>query len=249
MHTTQNMLEGSTLAHGDAHRASHARWTRRSFLNSLGLAAGGALMIGNTPVQALQPTSLLAHLHQEQTDRILVLVQLFGGNDGLNTLVQFDNDEYYRLRPGLSIPKPDVLPFSQDQGFHPSFSSLLPMYQEGQMGIIQGVGYPDPNLSHFRSTDIWLTSSESKEYLKSGWIGRSMETILDQMGQTPYPLAVQLGSASPLLFKGEQRGIGMTINNLEQFNRLAGSGKLYDDEAVPGLPAWQRACFRPVNNE
>ena len=245
------MITGSKLEHGAAHRAAHDRWTRRSFLSSLGLATGSALMIGSTPVHALQPTPLMAHLHQEQSDRILVLVQLFGGNDGLNTLVQFDNDEYYRLRPGLSIPKPDVLPFSDDLGFHPSFSPLLPMYQEGKMGIIQGVGYPDPNLSHFRSTDIWLTSSESKEYLKSGWIGRSMETVLDQVGETDYPLAVQLGSsASSLLFKGQQRGTGMTISNLEQFNRLAGSGKLYDDEAVPDSPLGRELAFaRSITND
>ena len=79
------MITGSKLEHGAAHRAAHDRWTRRSFLSSLGLATGSALMIGSTPVHALQPTPLMAHLHQEQSDRILVLVQLFGGNDGLNT--------------------------------------------------------------------------------------------------------------------------------------------------------------------
>ena len=243
-------LLGSKLEHGAAHQATHDRWTRRNFLGSLGLMAGGALMLGPTPVRAFQPTSLMTHLHQQESDRVLVLVQLFGGNDGLNTLIPFEDDEYYRVRPSLAIPKSEVIPFHDNQGFHPSFSSLAPLYDQGKMGIIQGVGYPDPDLSHFRSTDIWLTSSEPKEYLKSGWIGRSVETMLDQMGQLDHPLAVQLGSAAPLLFKGTQRTTGMTINNPEQFDRLAGSGKLYDTDAVPDSLLGEELAFaRSITND
>ncbi|MBX2819580.1 MAG: DUF1501 domain-containing protein [Rhodothermaceae bacterium] len=243
-------LPGSKLEHGAAHQAAHDRWTRRNFMGSLGLMAGGALMLGSTPVRAFQPTPLMTHLHQEESDRVLVLVQLFGGNDGLNTLIPFDDDEYYRVRPSLAIPKSEAIPFQDNQGFHPSLSSLVPIFDDGRMGIIQGVGYPDPDLSHFRSTDIWLTSSEPKEYLKSGWVGRSVETILDQMGQLDHPLAVQLGSAAPLLFKGTQRTTGMTINNPEQFDRLAGSGKLYDTEAVPDSPLGTELAFaRSITND
>lgn len=247
---THTALPGSKLEHGDLHQESHDRWTRRSFLGSLGLAAGGSLMIGSTPVHALQSAPLLAHLQQEQSDRVLVLVQLFGGNDGLNTLIPFENDEYYRVRPQLSIPKFDTIPFSDTQGFHSSLSPLVPMFEEGNMSILQSVGYPEPDLSHFRSTDIWLTGSKTEDYLNSGWVGRSMETVLERTGELSYPLAVQLGFASPLLLRGDNRGTGMSINNPAQFQRLAGSGKLYDASNVPDTPLGAELAFtRSVAND
>ena len=146
----------------------------------------------------------MAHLQQEQSDRILVLIQLFGGNDGINTLIPFEDDEYYRVRPNLSIPKFDTIPFNDTLGFHKSLSAIAPFYEEGRMGIIHSVGYPEPDLSHFRSTDIWLTGSKTEDYLNSGWVGRSMESVLDRTGELNYPLAVQLGFASPLLLRGDQ---------------------------------------------
>ncbi|MBX2821722.1 MAG: DUF1501 domain-containing protein [Rhodothermaceae bacterium] len=247
---TDNALLGTKLEHGEAHQASHDRWTRRSFMGSLGLAAGGAMMLGGTPVQAFQPTPLMAHLQQEQSNRILVLIQLFGGNDGVNTLIPFEDDEYYRVRPNLSIPKFDTIPFHDNLGFHKSLSAIAPFYEEGRMGILHGVGYPEPDLSHFRSTDIWLTGSKTEDYLNSGWVGRSMESVLDRTGELNYPLAVQLGFASPLLLRGDQRGTGMSINNPAQFRRLAGSGKLYDSENVPESPLGAELAFtRSVAND
>lgn len=208
------------------------------------------MMVGNTPVQAFQHSPLLTHLQQDQSDRVLVLIQLFGGNDGLNTLIPFNDDEYYRVRPNLSIPRNSTIPFSDSQGFHQSLSAIAPMYEEGRMGILQSVGYPDPDLSHFRSTDIWLTGSEPEDYLNSGWVGRSMETVFKHSGELTYPLAVQLGFASPLLLRGDQRGTGMSINNPAQFRRLAGSGKLYDTENVPDSPLGDELAFtRSVAND
>ena len=252
MHTpqTDSSLNGSKLEHGDAHQAAHDQWTRRSFMGSLGLAAGGAMMLGGTPVQAFQPSPLMAHLQQEQSDRVLVLIQLFGGNDGLNTLIPYEDSEYYRVRPNLSIPQHSTIPFGNSQGFHSSLASIAPMFEEGRMGILQSVGYPEPDLSHFRSTDIWLTGSKTEDYLNSGWVGRSMETVFKHSDELTYPLAVQLGFASPLLLRGDQRGTGMSINNPAQFRRLAGSGKLYDPENVPDSPLGAELAFtRSVAND
>lgn len=148
------------------------------------------------------------------------------------------------------MPKFNAIPFSDDQGFHPSLSPLVPMYEEGHMSILQRVGYPEPDLSHFRSTDIWLTGSKTEDYLNSGWVGRSMESVLERTGELNYPLAVQLGFASPLLLRGENRGTGMSINNPAQFRRLAGSGKLYDASNVPDTPLGAELAFtRSVAND
>ena len=219
-------------------------------MQSLGLMAGGSMMVAGTPIQALHAASLPAFLRADSSDRILVLIQLFGGNDGLNTLIPFEDDEYYRVRPRLAIPKTHALPFHTDLGFHPALAPLLPIYNEGKMGVVHSVGYPEPDLSHFRSTDIWLTGSKTDDYLNSGWVGRSMETELERLGELDYPLAVQLGFASPLLLRGENRGTGMSINNPSQFRRLAGSGKLYDAANVPNSPLGAELAFtRSVAND
>ena len=135
---------------------------RRRFL---GLA--GALPL------ALMP--LRTPLGAARWDRVLVLVELFGGNDGLNTVVPYADPQYHRLRPTLAIGRDRVLPLDERLGLHPSLASLMPMWQGGELAVALGVGYPDPNLSHFRSIDIWDTASDAGETVRQGWIARLLE--------------------------------------------------------------------------
>jgi len=102
--------------------------------------------------------------------RLLILVELKGGNDGLNTVVPHADDQYYRLRPRLALR--DVLPLDARTGLHPALEPLLPLWKARELAIVQGVGYPAPNLSHFRSIEIWDTASKSDEYLTEGWLAR-----------------------------------------------------------------------------
>jgi uncharacterized protein (DUF1501 family) len=111
------------------------------------------------------------------SDRVLILVNLQGGNDGLNTVVPFANQRYYQLRPNLAISPNAVLRLDDQLGFNPNMKSFKAMYDKGQVAVVQGVGYPNPDLSHFRSTEIWQTASPER-YLHSGWVGR----YLDQAG-------------------------------------------------------------------
>ncbi|WP_179009266.1 DUF1501 domain-containing protein [Winogradskyella forsetii] len=127
----------------------------------------------------------------------LVIVQLAGGNDGLNTIIPYNNDLYYNARPQLSITK-DIIKLSDDLGFHPSLGPLRSLFDNGQLSIINNVGYPNPVRSHFRSMDIWQTASGSDEYLQSGWIGR----YLDQYGKKPYN-AMEMDEQLSLAMKGE----------------------------------------------
>lgn len=128
----------------------------------------------------------------------LVIVQLSGGNDGLNTIVPFTNDLYYKNRPNLFIPKKDLIKATDHLGFHKSLAPLKNLYDQGYLTILNNVGYPNPNRSHFRSTDIWQTASDANEYLSSGWLGR----YIDIYGKMPYS-GIELDDSLSLILKGE----------------------------------------------
>lgn len=109
----------------------------------------------------------------EENDRVLVLIQLNGGNDGLNCVIPIDQySEMSALRPNIMIPESSALAIESNVGFHPSMALLRDMYTDGKVGIVQGVGYPNQDRSHFRSTDIWTSGSAATEYLSTGWLGR-----------------------------------------------------------------------------
>src|SRR5207302_4660952 len=133
--------------------------------------------------------------------KILVIVQMAGGNDGLNTVIPFGDDHYYRARPALAHGKDDVLKLNDYLGLHPSLAPLKEIYDDGRMGIVQGVGYPNPNRSHFRSMDIWQSASPDKEMLTSGWLGRLFDNTCS--GEDPH-VGVSIGEQMPLAMKGER---------------------------------------------
>lgn len=103
---------------------------------------------------------------------ILVVLQMAGGNDGINTVVPYASDYYHQARPRLGLPADKVLKLSDQVGFHPAMTGFKDLYDSGNLSVIQGVGYPNPNRSHFRSTEIWQTASDSDKFEKYGWIGR-----------------------------------------------------------------------------
>ena len=119
------------------------------------------------------------------------------------------------------------------------------------MAILQNVGYPDQDLSHFRSTDIWMSASEANSYLNTGWIGRSMQLESgEDVKNLEYPSAVQLGADAPLLIKGEERSMGMSVNNPNTFERLAATGKVFDEDDVQATLAGEEISFvRSVAND
>ena len=112
--------------------------------------------------------------------RVLVLIQLAGGNDGLNTLIPHEDEAYYKARPGIGIPKNQVLRINDRQGLHPKLTGLKELFDEGKLAIIQGVGYPQPDRSHFRSMDIWQSAQPLNEAPRDGWLGRALEWQFDR---------------------------------------------------------------------
>lgn len=129
----------------------------------------------------------------------LVIVQLSGGNDGLNTIIPFQNDIYYKSRPNIAVQRKDLIRIDSELGFHPSLTPLKNLYDNGYLTIINNVGYPNPSRSHFRSMDIWQTASSSNQYLNSGWIGR----YLDHFGDKPYN-AIEVDQSLSLAMKGHK---------------------------------------------
>lgn len=244
---------GSALEHGHAHTEDHAQWSRRDFLKTVGLTtAGGSLVLSGMPVQAFGSSSLLSKLRHSNTDRILVLIQLSGGNDGLNTIIPVNNDIYYNARPSLSIPKMDTIALSDDVGVHPSFEVLQPLYEEGHMAILHSVGYPSPDLSHFRSTDIWVSASDASDVIDTGWLGRYLEGDFPNFAEAPtdYPLGVQIGASASMMFRGESANLGMSIASIDLFEQLADEGVLYDEQNIPATTFGSEIAFvRSIAND
>ena len=153
---------------------------RRLFLQQLG--AAGIVSLGISPPAFLSRAAWAAGEgeNKPKDGRILVLVQMAGGNDGLNTVIPHGDDEYYKARPGIGIPKPNVLKIDDSLGFHPQMTGFKELYDEGRLAIVQGVGYPNPDRSHFRSMDIWHSARPDADYTQDGWLGRGLDLTVEQ---------------------------------------------------------------------
>ncbi|VWB93212.1 PF07394 family protein [Burkholderia lata] len=187
---------------------------RRDFLTLTGAAAAAGVSMWQAPAMAAaatgrQPAAGYAN--------VLILVELKGGNDGLNTVVPYADPLYYQFRRSIGIKREQVLQLDAHTGLHPSLAPLMPLWRDGQVAVVQGVGYPQPNLSHFRSIEIWDTASRSDQYLHEGWLTRTF-------AQAPVPPGfaadgVVLGSAEMGPLSNGARAIALV--NPAQFIRAA----------------------------
>ncbi|MCI4671299.1 MAG: DUF1501 domain-containing protein [Bacteroidia bacterium] len=140
----------------------------------------------------------------------LIVIQLSGGNDGLNTLVPFEDDVYYNGRPGIGIAKEETLRISDFQGFNPAMEEMRDIFLNGEMCVLNSVGYPNPDRSHFRSMDIWHTGSNSDEYWNSGWLGRYLDHSCEGCAKPHEVLEIDGGLS--LSMKGEE-ATGLALTN------------------------------------
>ncbi len=134
-------------------------------------------------------------------NKVVVVLQLSGGNDGLNTVIPVRNDIYYRNRPRIGIDKTKALSITDEAGLHPALTAFADAYHDGSLGILNSVGYPNPDRSHFRSMDIWQTGSQSNEYITSGWIGRYLDAQCN--GCAKPTQALEVDDVLSLALKGE----------------------------------------------
>ena len=134
-------------------------------------------------------------------NKVIVILQLSGGNDGLNTVIPVRNDIYYRSRPKLGIEQNSSLHLTDEIALHPSLAAFKDFYDDGSLGILNSVGYPNPDRSHFRSMDIWQTASGSNEYITTGWIGRYLDAQCKGCDKPTY--ALEIDDVLSLALKGE----------------------------------------------
>ncbi len=196
---------------------------RRQFLTTAATAAALPLAAGRLPISALTGP-LFAAAASDPSDRVLVLINLVGGNDGISSVVPIDQfDNLMAVRANVTVPLARLVGLDDTRALHPALGGLRSVWDQGNLGILQGVGYPDQNGSHFRSTDIWNTASPSDEVYNTGWLGRYFQGVHPSFptgypnGDNPDPIAVAVGSSVSETCQGIAGNFSLTVNDPARF--------------------------------
>jgi uncharacterized protein (DUF1501 family) len=210
---------------------------RRDFLVRT-LQGSSLLALSSMVPQFLARTALAAEAGKEN---VLVVIEMTGGNDGLNTVIPFADDLYHKARPTLRFTKDKVIKVSDEIGLHPAMTGFNPLLKEGQLAIVQGIGYPNPDRSHFESMDVWQ-SGDPKRKIGTGWIARSVSEFGDKGGNLP---VIQIGpNRLPLALQGAPGGV-VSIADSKAYRLDLGKGdpadqknrrKLMEDLSKPSGP-------------
>jgi uncharacterized protein (DUF1501 family) len=217
------------------HIAEHSKWDRRGFLKTLGIAGAGAISLGNSSLSVLNSNFLTNALTRSISDRSLVLIRLKGGNDGLNTIVPLNQfDTYVNKRPKIHIPQSNLMKLSDDYAIPDFMNSIEKLWKDGSMKVVNGVGYENPNGSHFKSSDIWASATDNKD-ISTGWLGRYYdEKYLDYLTNPPEkPVAIQIGSRGNLIFNGDKTSYAFAVSSPERLKKVAENGTLFDTKNLP----------------
>lgn len=221
---------------------------RREFLARTAAGAVVPVIMGGFSLTAFGKTNIFNAVlnNAALSDRVLVLIQLNGGNDGLNTVIPLD--QYSALsaaRANILIPETSVLKLTEKTGLHPSMTGMMELFSEGRLAVVQSVGYPNQNFSHFRSTDIWLTGAGYNETLTTGWLGRYLDKEYPNYPDgypsavNPDPLAIQIGSILSSALQGPTVGMGMAITSPTSFYQFL-NGTV---DPAPDTPAGHELTF------
>ncbi len=206
-------------------------FSRRGFLRSvLGLTSLVAASGGGVPAILLRAAAA-SERKPKPGDRVLVVVQLAGGNDGLNTVIPFGQDAYYRLRPSICVGPGSALKIADGIGLHPALDGFRKLHDAGRLAVVQGVGYPNPDRSHFRSTEIWETADPEGDprFRRTGWLGRALGSLPPGADD-----ALEIGSREPSLALAAE---GRTVPSLVSLESLARGSGAADDPLRGALDA------------
>jgi uncharacterized protein (DUF1501 family) len=191
-------------------------FTRRRFLTRT-LQGSSLLALGTVVPEFLAKT---AHAAEKGKDTVLVVIEMTGGNDGLNTVIPYADDLYHKFRPTLGVKKDQVVRLNDHLGLNPGMRNFQQMWDQGQLAVVQGVGYPNPDRSHFESMDIWQTA-DPRRAIQNGWLGRSVNELQGQSGFVPI---LHVGSGrQPLAVQGTPGG-SVSINGRDNFKLELGGG-------------------------
>ena len=194
--------------------------SRRNFLKQSAVITTGSLLL---------PRFLSANPFRDFEGKRLVVVQLSGGNDGLNTVIPYRNEVLEEARPNLFKANARDLKLTDEMMLNPVMEGLMSVYDRGDLCILNSVGYPNPNRSHFRSMDIWHSASDSDKYVSSGWLGRYLDS---ECKDTDPVTAIEMGNMLSMALKGDQRK-GIPLTNVQQFynsSRMMRDAKDHDQE-------------------
>jgi uncharacterized protein (DUF1501 family) len=222
---------------------------RRSFIKAAPAVVLPAL-VGGYSIKAYGASPLVSALAgaDADNDHVLVLIQLDGGNDGLNTVIPLDQySTLSTLRNNVLIAQNKVLPLNGTTatGLHPSMTGIQQLYNDNKVRIVQGVSYPNPNFSHFRATDIWTSAADSNQTLTTGWIGRYLNYEYPNFPtgypntDAPHPLAVQIGSFISPIFQGPTANYAMAISDPVNFYNLVNGIQ----DPAPATPAGDELTY------
>jgi uncharacterized protein (DUF1501 family) len=221
---------------------------RRDFLQTAAAATAGTTLLSGFPIGAYGYSAELAALTNAATatDKVLVIVQLQGGNDGLNMIIPLDQyPALMNARSNIALPQSQVLPLTTATGIHPAMATAQQLYLNGKLGVVQSVGYPNPNFSHFRATDIWTSGSDSGVTWTTGWGGRYLDGEFAgyptgyPSTQNPDPLAISIGSVVSNCVQGPTVNMGMAIASTSSFYQLLSGGVA----TAPNTPAGHELTF------
>lgn len=217
---------------------------RRNFIKS-GSALSIPFFIKGIPVSAVSRSSLFSSISNEN-DRILVLIQMNGGNDGLNMITPIDQyDKLMNARSNILVPENQIIKLSDELGMHPAMSGLQSVWDDARMTVVQNVGYPDQNRSHFRSTDIWTSGSPANETWNTGWLGRNFDKNYGDYpvgypnGENPDPFALSIGSTVSQTCQGPVANFSLAINDPFNLTALSQGGS----DEVPDSPYGDELTF------
>ncbi|MCC6176244.1 MAG: DUF1501 domain-containing protein [Chloroflexi bacterium] len=222
--------------------------TRRELLKNGALMVALGLTVPAFLAKAVTATQKVSTVRSVSGREVLVVIQLSGGNDGLNTIVPYGDPRYYEIRPTLAIPREQVLPLDDRVGLHPSLAPLKPFYDNGRLGIAQSISYPNPNRSHFRSMEIWQTATPER-FEQTGWLGRYLDACgcghdqpldainvgdtLNRSFWTEMSLVPAIGNVATFQFQTDPRAPrdrASQVKALENIYNYAGQFRPYEEQ-------------------
>lgn len=243
----KNNRVGTKLQDGAAaHASDHQHWSRRQFLSGSSMMAAGGLIFGSSPLLSWASPLLTSLYENPDNDRVLILIRLNGGNDGLNTIVPFGTnyrrERYECLRGTLQIDPNDLNSLVDEGNNTPEFAlpnwaeGMHNMWNDGNMAVIHNVGYANSNRSHFAGSDLWASGANNSsqpfdERSRTGWMGRYFNQTLPAFLSAPptIPPAIQIGVSNNLIFRGNKgTPYDLVFSDLEAFDDLIQSGELYN---------------------
>ena len=218
---------------------------RRKFLQASGAAVSLPILLNGMNVSTMAKSSLFSSINND-SDRVLVLIQLNGGNDGLQTLIPLDQyDKLANVRQNIIVPENLLLSMTDTIGLHPVMGGIQSLHDEGKLAVIQSVGYPNQNRSHFRSTDIWTTGSPAEEFWTTGWLGRYYDDLYPGFPEgypneeCPDPFAITIGNIVSETCQGESANFSLTLTDPFSLSPLAQG----EDSEIPDTPYGEELAF------